>query len=223
MMIYVDADACPVKDEVTKVAARHELVVTFVSNGGLRPSRDPMVRHVVVPSGADAADDWIVDNAVANDIAVTADVPLAARLVEKGVHVLGPTGRPFTPESIGMAVAMRDLKQHLRESGEIKGYNPGFSARDRSAFLSALDQTVRRALRSAAPRSQEAGIARSIWPRSRRRCPASPPCRSHRCWSSSSPPTRSSRSMSPCRWRGSPGCARPRCAWRRPAAISRYG
>ena len=151
MMIYVDADACPVKDEVTKVAARHELVVTFVSNGGLRPSRDPMVRHVVVPSGADAADDWIVDNAVANDIAVTADVPLAARLVEKGVHVLGPTGRPFTPESIGMAVAMRDLKQHLRESGEIKGYNPGFSARDRSAFLSALDQTVRRALRSAAP------------------------------------------------------------------------
>lgn len=145
--LYVDADACPVKDEAAKVAGRHGLVVTFVSNGGLRPSRDPMVRHVVVPQGADAADDWIVDNAAANDIAVTADVPLAARLVEKGLHVLGPTGRPFTPESIGMAVAMRDLKQHLRETGEIKGYNPGFSARDRSAFLSALDQTVRRALR----------------------------------------------------------------------------
>lgn len=146
--IYVDADACPVKDEAAKVAQRHGLVVTFVSNGGLRPSRDPMVRHVVVPQGADAADDWIVDNAVANDIAVTADVPLAARLVEKGVHVLGPTGRPFTPETIGMAVAMRDLKQHLRETGEIKGYNPGFSPRDRSAFLSALDQAVRRALRA---------------------------------------------------------------------------
>lgn len=145
--LYVDADACPVKDEAAKVAGRHGLVVTFVSNGGLRPSRDPMVRHVVVPQGADAADDWIVDNAAANDIAVTADVPLAARLVEKGLHVLGPTGRPFTPESIGMAVAMRDLKQHLRETGEIKGYNPGFSAKDRSAFLSALDQTVRRALR----------------------------------------------------------------------------
>lgn len=147
-MIYVDADACPVKDEVVKVAARHGLVVTFVSNGGLRPSRDPMVRHVVVQQGADAADDWIVDNALANDIAVTADVPLAARLVEKGVHVLGPTGRPFTPETIGMAVAMRDLKQHLRETGEIKGFNPGFSQKDRSAFLSALDQTARRALRA---------------------------------------------------------------------------
>ena len=146
--IHVDADACPVKDEVVKVAGRHGLAVTFVSNGGLRPSRDPMIRNVVVPKGADAADDWIVDNAAANDIAVTADVPLAARLVEKGVHVLGPTGRPFTPQTIGMAVAMRDLKQHLRETGEIKGYNPGFSTRDRSAFLSALDQAVRRALRA---------------------------------------------------------------------------
>lgn len=143
--LYVDADACPVKDEAVKVAGRHGLVVTFVSNGGLRPSRDPMVRHVVVPQGADAADDWIVEN----DVAVTADVPLAARLVEKGVHVLGPTGRPFTPETIGMAVAMRDLKQHLRETGEIKGYNPGFSQKDRSAFLSALDQAVRRAIRAA--------------------------------------------------------------------------
>lgn len=149
--LYVDADACPVKDEAAKVAARHGLVVTFVSNGGLRPSRDAMVRHVVVPQGADAADDWIVENARANDIAVTADVPLAARLVEKGVHVIGPTGRPFTPETIGMAVAMRDLKQHLRETGEIKGYNPGFSPRDRSAFLSALDQTARRAINAAAP------------------------------------------------------------------------
>lgn len=146
--IYVDADACPVKPEAARVAERHGLVIVYVSNGGLRPSRDPMVRHVVVPGTADAADDWIVENAVAGDIAITADVPLAARLVPLGVHVLGPTGRPFSPESIGMAVAMRDLKQHLRETGEIRGFNPGFSARDRSAFLSALDQTVRRAIKA---------------------------------------------------------------------------
>ncbi len=144
--ILVDADACPVKDEAITVAERHGLVVTFVSNGGLRPSRDPMIRNVVVSKGADAADDWIVENALPNDIAVTADVPLAARLVPAGVHVIGPTGRPFTPESIGMAVAMRDLKQHLRETGEDRGFNRSFAARDRSEFLSALDRTVRRAL-----------------------------------------------------------------------------
>jgi len=151
--IYVDADACPVKDEVVKVAERHGLVVTFVSNGGLRPSRDPMIRNVVVSKGADAADDWIVDNARENDIVVTADVPLAARTVALGAHVLGPTGRPFTPDTIGMAVAMRNLGQHLRETGESKGYNASFSARDRSAFLGALDQTVRRALRASGTRS----------------------------------------------------------------------
>jgi uncharacterized protein len=150
--IFVDADACPVKDEIVRVAERHGLAVTFVANGGLRPSRDPMIRNIVVSKGADAADDWIVENAGQGDIAVTADVPLAARLVERGVHVLAPTGRAFTPESIGMAVAMRDLKQHLRETGEIRGFNPGFSAKDRSAFLSALDGAVRRALRDAQAR-----------------------------------------------------------------------
>lgn len=146
IQIYVDADACPVKDEVVKVAERHGLVVTFVSNGGLRPSRDPMIRNVVVSKGADAADDWIVENAVENDVTITADVPLAARLVPNGVHVLGPTGRPFTPESIGMAIAMRDLKQHLRETGEDRGFNRSFTPRDRSEFLGALDRIVRRAL-----------------------------------------------------------------------------
>ncbi len=144
--IFIDADACPVKEEAITVAERHGLVVTFVSNGGLRPSRDPMIRNVVVSKGADAADDWIVENARPNDIAVTADVPLAARLVPAGVHVIGPTGRPFTPESIGMAVAMRDLKQHLRETGEDRGFNRSFTQRDRSEFLSALDRTVRRAM-----------------------------------------------------------------------------
>lgn len=143
--IFVDADACPVKPEILKVAERHGLPVTFVANSGLRPSRDPMVTNVVVSGKFDAADDWIVDNAGAGDIAVTADVPLAARLVEKGVHVLGPTGRPFTPESIGMALAMRNLNQNLREAGEIRGFNAAFSPRDRSVFLQALELAVRRA------------------------------------------------------------------------------
>ncbi|WP_157016217.1 YaiI/YqxD family protein [Mesorhizobium xinjiangense] len=145
--IYVDADACPVKEEVVRVADRHELTVTLVSNGGLRPSRDPAVRHVVVAKGADAADDWIVEHLQPGDIVVTADIPLAARAVERGANALGPTGRPFTTETVGMALAMRDLNQHLRETGEIKGHNAGFSARDRSAFLQSLDSTVRRALR----------------------------------------------------------------------------
>ena len=148
-IIYVDADACPVKAEAEKVADRLGLVVTFVSNGGLRPSRGPMVRHVVVSKSADAADDWIVENARPNDIVVTADIPLAARTVALGAHVLGVTGKPFTPDTIGMAVAMRDLKQHLRETGESKGYNASFTPQDRSRFLGALDQTARRALQFA--------------------------------------------------------------------------
>lgn len=148
--ILIDADACPVKEEAIRVAERHGLVITFVSNGGLRPSRDPMIRHVVVPAGADAADDWIVDNLKPNDIVVTQDIPLAARTVERNAHTMGPTGRPFTPETIGMAVAMRDLKQHLRETGESKGYNSSFSAADRSRFLSELDRTCRRAINIAA-------------------------------------------------------------------------
>lgn len=144
-VIYVDADACPVKEEAKRVAERLGLVIVLVSNGGIRPSRDPMVRVVVVPAGADAADDWIVDNAASNDIVLTADIPLASRAIDKGCHVLGFTGKPFTPASIGMALAMRDLKQHLRETGEIKGYNPGFAPADRSAFLSALDTLGRKA------------------------------------------------------------------------------
>lgn len=147
--IYVDADACPVKAEAAGVAERHGLVIVYVANGGLRPSRDPMVRNVIVSAGADAADDWIVANAAANDVVITADIPLAARAVAIGAQVLGPSGRPFTPESIGMAVAMRDLKQHLRETGVDKGYNSGFSRADRSRFLGALDQAVRRALKAA--------------------------------------------------------------------------
>jgi len=145
--IYVDADACPVKDEVVRVAGRHGLVVTYVANFGLRPSRDPMIRNIVVPQGADAADDWIVEHATAGDIVVTADIPLARRALDRGAMVLGPSGRPFTTQSIGMALAMRELNQHLRETGESRGLNAGFTARDRQSFLQALDEAVVRAKR----------------------------------------------------------------------------
>jgi uncharacterized protein YaiI (UPF0178 family) len=143
--IYVDADACPVKPEILKVAERHGLRVTFVANSGLRPSRDPMVRNVIVSAGFDAADDWIAEHTNANDIVVTADVPLAVRCVAKGGHVTGPTGRIFDQTNIGMASAMRDLGQHLRETGESKDYNAAFSPRDRSAFLETLERLCRRA------------------------------------------------------------------------------
>ncbi len=146
-VIYVDADACPVKEEIIRVADRHGLVVTLVSNGGLRPSRDPMIRHVVVPKSADAADDWIAEEVKEGDIVVTQDIPLAARCVEKGALVPGNSGREHTPETIGMAVAMRDLKQHLRETGEDRGYNRAFSREDRSVFLQELDRICRRSKR----------------------------------------------------------------------------
>ncbi|GEO85054.1 MULTISPECIES: YaiI/YqxD family protein [Alphaproteobacteria] len=144
-VIYVDADACPVKPEILKVAERHGLEVTFVANSGLRPSRDPMVRNVIVSNGFDAADDWIAERAGAGDIVVTADVPLAGRCVAAGAFVTGPTGRVFDQANIGMATAMRDLGAHLRETGESKGYNAAFSPRDRSAFLETLERLCRRA------------------------------------------------------------------------------
>jgi uncharacterized protein YaiI (UPF0178 family) len=143
--IFVDADACPVKDEVVRVAERHGLVVIFVANFGLRPSRDPMIRNVMVPQGADAADDWIVDNVAANDLVITSDIPLASRALAKGATVMGPTGKPFTEQSIGMALAMRELNQHLRETGESKGFNAGYTAKDRSNFLQQFDSAVQRA------------------------------------------------------------------------------
>nr|WP_272211272.1 YaiI/YqxD family protein [Marinicella sp. W31]MDC2877159.1 YaiI/YqxD family protein [Marinicella sp. W31] len=144
-MIYVDADACPVKPEVLKVAERHDIAVTFVANSGLRPSRDPMIRNVIVSGAFDAADDWIAERAGAGDIVITADVPLAQRCVAAGAMVTGPTGRLFDEANIGMARAMRDLGQHLRETGESKGYNAAFSPRDRSAFLQTMEQLCRQA------------------------------------------------------------------------------
>jgi uncharacterized protein YaiI (UPF0178 family) len=127
--------------------------VTFVANFGLRPSRDPMIENVVVPHGPDAADDWIAERAGAGDIVITADIPLARRALEKGAAVLGPTGRPFTAQSIGMALAMRELNQHLRQTGESRGLNAGFTSKDRSAFLQALDEAVTRAKRGQGPRA----------------------------------------------------------------------
>lgn len=151
--IFVDADACPVKTEIVEVANRHALRVTFVANGGLRPSRDPCVRNVIVGAGFDAADDWIANESRPGDIVVTSDVPLASRCVDKGALVISPLGKIFTPDNIGTALAMRDLNQSLRESGVIKGYNAAFGKSDRSRFLQALEQSIRRAARGAADRS----------------------------------------------------------------------
>lgn len=142
MRILVDADACPVKDEVLKVAKRYALPVFIVSNGGLRPSRDPMVKNITVAAGADVADDWIVDETEAGDIVVTADIPLAARILEKSASALGPTGRVFDESTIGMALAMRDLKQQIRETTQTQTRNRSFMAKDRSAFLQSLDRLV---------------------------------------------------------------------------------
>ncbi|MGE0667264.1 MAG: YaiI/YqxD family protein [Sphingomonadales bacterium] len=147
--IYIDGDACPVKEEVLKVAARHGLTVMFVSNRWSRKVDAPNVRQVIVGEGFDAADNWIAENIGAGDIAVTADIPLASRCLKAGAQVLGPTGRPFTEHSIGMALAMRDLNAHLRETGEIKGYNASFTRQDRSRFLEELEKLIRKALRDA--------------------------------------------------------------------------
>lgn len=148
LAIYVDADACPVKDEAVRVAERHGLVIHFVSNAWMRLPEGPLIRRVVVADGADAADDWIAEHIGAGDIAVTADIPLASRCLKRGAQAIGPTGKPFTEAGIGMALAMRELSQHLRETGESKGYNAGFTRADRSRFLEALEHAVQRVLRS---------------------------------------------------------------------------
>jgi uncharacterized protein YaiI (UPF0178 family) len=148
--IFVDADACPVKPEAERVADRHGLVLHIVTNGGIRPSPNPRVRHVIVPEGADAADDWIAENIGPFDIAITADIPLAARCLKKQASVIGPSGKKFTEESIGMALGMRDLHRHLREATGEQTFNPEFTKQDRSRFLSALENEVQAMKRKAA-------------------------------------------------------------------------
>jgi uncharacterized protein YaiI (UPF0178 family) len=140
--IYVDADACPVKQEIERVADRHGLTVTMVSNGGMRPSAHPRFHNVTVGDGADAADDWIAEHIGTFDILVTADVPLASRCLSKGASVIGPSGKPFTQENIGMALGMRHLQRHLREVTGQQTLHSGFSRQDRSRFLAALELEI---------------------------------------------------------------------------------
>lgn len=145
--LYVDADACPVKAETLKVAERHRLKTIMVSDGGIRPSPDPMVQTVVVPRGDDAADNWIAEHIGTGDICITNDIPLAARCLEAGAQALKPNGDPFTENGIGMALATRELMQGLRDSGQVTGGPRPFSKADRSAFLNALEVAVQKAKR----------------------------------------------------------------------------
>ena len=140
--IYVDADACPVKQEVYRVARRYGLGVTLVANSWMRIPNERGLALEVVEDGFDAADDWIVEHVGAADVVVTADVPLASRCLKAGARVVGPTGRPFTDDNIGQAVATRDLLAGIRGAGEMTGGPPPISKRDRSRFLQQLDEVI---------------------------------------------------------------------------------
>jgi hypothetical protein len=145
--IYVDADGCPVKDEVYRVAGRYGLKVWVVANDWLRVPEDPLVTRVTVSEGQDRADDWIAERIGPGDVAITADVPLAARCVQRGARALAPNGRLFSADSIGTDLASRNLMTALREAGEIRGGGRPFTRQDRSRFLGALDgaiQAIRR-------------------------------------------------------------------------------
>ena len=140
--IFVDADACPVKDEVYRVATRYELEVTLVAGSWMRTPDDPRVRLEVVGGGIDVADDWIVEHVGAGDIVVTADIPLAARCLARDATVIGYAGPPFTADNIGAAVATRGLLAELRDRGEVTGGPAPVEKRDRSAFLQRLDESI---------------------------------------------------------------------------------
>jgi len=144
MAIYIDADACPVKAEIYRVAERYQLKVFVVANSYMNVPRDPRIELVVVADSFDAADNWIAERAGPGDIVVTADIPLADRSLKAGALVIGNTGVPFTPSSIGMAMANRDLLSNLRAMGEVTGGPKPMSQRDRSQFLSALDEAIQK-------------------------------------------------------------------------------
>jgi uncharacterized protein YaiI (UPF0178 family) len=148
IVIYIDADACPVKDEVYRVAGRHGLKTFVVSNSYINVPRDPSIERVVVSAGMDAADDWIAERAARGDVVVTADVPLASRCVKAGAEVIAPNGKPFTEDSMGMTLATRNLMADLRSAGAVTGGPAPFSPRDRSTFLSALDRAIVRLKRA---------------------------------------------------------------------------
>jgi uncharacterized protein YaiI (UPF0178 family) len=139
--IYVDADACPVKNEVYKVAERYGLAVTLVANSSMRIPGGS-VKLVVVDKGPDEADDWIVEQVAADDIVITADIPLAARCLDRGARALGHKGKPFTPDNVGDALASRQLAKQLREQEIMLGGPPPFAPKDRSLFLQQLDQMI---------------------------------------------------------------------------------
>lgn len=145
--IFIDADACPVKEAVYRVARRYGLKVHVVSNGGVRVPQEPLIAMVIVEAGPDIADNWIVEHVIDADIVITADIPLAHRCLQKGAEVIGPTGRAFTTNSIGAALAQRSIMEHLRSAGEITGGPKPFAAADRSKFLQALDEAVNRSRR----------------------------------------------------------------------------
>ncbi len=153
--IYVDADACPVKDEIYRVAARHGLPVSVVAGQFIRVPEDPLIERIAAGSEMDAADDWIAERAGKGDIVITSDIPLASRCVKAGAEVIAPNGKPFTEQSIGMTLAVRNLMTDLRSSGEVTGGPRSFAPRDRSAFLSALDQTIRRIQRQRADQQKQ--------------------------------------------------------------------
>jgi uncharacterized protein YaiI (UPF0178 family) len=140
--IYVDADACAVKEEVYRVARRYDLEVTLVANSWMRIPNETWLKLQVVAEGFDAADDWIVEHVQARDIVITADIPLASRCLKQGARVLGPTGKPFTEDNIGGVVATRDLLSELRGAGENLGGPPPLQQRDRSRFLQRLDEVI---------------------------------------------------------------------------------
>jgi hypothetical protein len=144
IIIYVDADACPVKQEVYRVAERHGLKVYVVSNSPIAVPRDPLIERVVVAAGMDVADDWIAERAAKGAIVVTQDIPLAARAVKAGAVAIAPNGKPFSESSIGMTLATRNLMDSLRSAGEITGGPKPFSPKDRSAFLGSLDREIMR-------------------------------------------------------------------------------
>lgn len=148
LIVLVDADACPVKNEIYRVAGRHGLKTYVVCNSFILVPRDPLIERVVVPEGMNVADDWIAERARRGSVVVTADIPLAGRCVKAGATALAPNGRPFTEDSIGMTLATRNLMDELRSAGATTGGPPPFTPKDRSAFLSALDLAIVRLKRA---------------------------------------------------------------------------
>lgn len=141
--IYVDADACPVKDEVTKVAIRNKISTYMVCNGGIRPFKNLLIKLIIVSEGADEADKWIFNNVIANDIVVTTDIPLAAKCLDKGANVIKHDGQVLTVNNIGNILATRDLMSDLRSSDPfLKGKNKSFSQIDRGRFLNSLQSLI---------------------------------------------------------------------------------